>query len=490
MINYELFHKIKHLSREDRLTPPQIAEHLSLDIRTVARWLSSKQFKQRASSLRTSKLDPFKDTILGLLEHHPYSAQQVLQRIREEGFTGGYTLVKDYVKKMRPKRKPAFLTLSFAPGECAQVDWGSFGSIRVGETSRRLSFFVMVLCYSRRMYVEFTVLQTMEHFLSCHQNAFRYFGGVPDKIMVDNLKSAVLKRLIHQGPVFNPRYLDFANHYGFTIKPCGVAKGNEKGRVENGVGYVKKNFLAGLELPLFEALNPAAKVWLDTIANVRIHGETRKKPIDLFAEERLKPLSSNDYDIGTVLSVRASSQFRVTLDANRYSVPAEYAHCPLILKSYPDRLCVYAEHKLIARHTRSYERHKDFEDPDHPKALLEHRKNAREQTLFARFLTLSRHSEAYYAALAEKRMNARHHVEKIVALSEIYGAEAVARALEDALDLKAYSCEYIANLLESRGKVREEPAALTLTRSSDLLELFLPEPNLNLYTGDDDETIN
>jgi transposase len=114
-----------------------------------------------------------------MLESHPYSAAQILQKIRDEGFQGGYTIVKDYVHKVRPRKSPAFLKLSFAPGECAQVDWGSYGSIRVGETYRRLSFFVMVLCYSRMMYLEFTVSQTMEHWLSCHQNAFAAFGSVP-----------------------------------------------------------------------------------------------------------------------------------------------------------------------------------------------------------------------------------------------------------------------------------------------------------------------
>ena len=158
---------------------------------------------------------------------------------------------------MRPVRAPAFLTLHFAPGECAQVDWGHYGSVPVGNTRRRLSFFVMVLCYSRLMYVEFTVSQTMEHFLGCHVNAFEAFAGrVPAKIMVDNLKSAVLQRSIGQAPVFNPRYADFARHHRFEIAPCNVRAGHEKGRVEAGVGYVKKNFLAGLDIPDFRVRSP------------------------------------------------------------------------------------------------------------------------------------------------------------------------------------------------------------------------------------------
>jgi transposase len=218
-------------------------------------------------------LDPFKPEIVRMLERYPYSAAQVFQRLREHGFDGGYSLVKAYVHTVRPRRQPAFLTLAFAPGECAQVDWGMFGAVPVGQTHRRLSFFVMVLCSSRMMYVECTVSQTMEHFLACHQHALEFFGGIPQKIMGDNLKSAVLKRTLGEAPVFNPKYLDFATHCGFTITPCNGGKGNEKGRGENAGGYVKKNFLAGVDLPDFSALNPAGRQWLDTVANTRVHGE-------------------------------------------------------------------------------------------------------------------------------------------------------------------------------------------------------------------------
>jgi transposase len=293
-----------------------------------------------------------------MLERYPYSAAQVFQRLGEQGFEGGYSLVKADVHTVRPTRQPAFLKLAFAPGECAQVDWGSFGSVQVGQTSRRLRFFVLGLCYSRMLYVECTVSQTMEHFLACHQHAFEYFGAIPHKVMVDNLKSAVLKRAVGDAPVLNPRYADFAAHNGFRIVPGNVGKGNEKGRVENGVGDVKKHFLAGLDLPDFSALNPAARQWLETVANVRLHGETRQKPPDLWHQETsaLHPLPMHPFDSATVSQVRASRQFRITLDTNRYAVPAPLAGHALTLKTYPDRLCLYLGEPLIARHVRSYDR--------------------------------------------------------------------------------------------------------------------------------------
>lgn len=492
MIDYETYCRVKQLNSRDGLNAGQIGRELSLDPRTVRRVLSMKNYVPRkASAGRRSKLEPYKGVIKLWLERHGYSARQVLQRLREQGFSGGYTIVKDYITLIRPKRTAAFLTLSFAPGECAQVDWGNFGTVTCGETTRKLSFFVMVLCYSRLMYVEFTVLQTMEHFLGCHANAFEFFGGVPESLMVDNLKSAVLRRLTGEAPVFNPRYLDFANHYGFRIRACGVGKGNEKGRVESGVGYVKKNFLRGLDLPDFSALAPAASRWLLEIANVRIHGETKKRPLDLFETEKtfLRPLPSKPYDAGTLFDVRASSTFRVVLDTNRYSVPAEYAGQKLLLRAYPDRVCVYSGENLISRHPRSYDRHRDFEHPDHPKELLLHRRRAAAQRLYARFLSLSPRAQEYYRSMAERRLNPGHHLRKIVALSEVYGTAAVARAIEDAFSLEAFSSEYIANICEqlARRSLDEPRGALHLTRKQDLLDLDIPEPDLSVYDHGDEE---
>ena len=489
MIDYELFCKIRHLKDHEGLSAHQIAEELAMDPRTVAKWLARERFCQRKAVPRVSKLDPFKAEITRLLESHAFSAVQILMRIREQGYAGGYSIVKDYVRAIRPQKRPAYLTLAFAPGECAQVDWGSYGSVAVGNTRRRLSFFVMVLCYSRMLYVEFTVSQSLEHFLGCHQNAFGFFGHVPKKIMVDNLKSAVLRRIVGRPPVFNPRYLDFANHYGFTISPCNVGRGNEKGRVENAVGYVKKNFLAGLQIPDFAALGPAVRHWLETVANVRLHGETRKKPVELFEAERpcLLPLPVNGFDIATVSQQRASSQFRITIDTNRYSVPAEYAGRALTVKTDPERICVYAGEKLIARHIRSYERYQDFEDPDHPKALLAQRKKARDQKIFMRFIALSPKADLYYRKLAERRLNPQQHVRKIVALSEIYGTDPVARAIEDAFIFEAFSSEYIANLLQQRARFHKQPAALHLTRREDLLDIRLEHPDLSVYERISDE---
>lgn len=487
MIDYPTFHHLRFLHEQERLSAAQIAQTLHLDERTVAKWLKIKSYRARLSAKRPSKLDAFKAEIMRLLAAHPYSAQQLFQRLQEQGYAGGYTNLSQFVRQVRPKPSAAFLSLRFCAGQTAQVDWGAAGSIQIGSTRRRLSFFVMVLCYSRLLYVEFTLLQTQEHFLCAHQRAFEFFGGVPAELMVDNCKTAVLQHALGQPPVFNARYLDFAQHYHFTIKACGPRRAHEKGRVENAVGYIKKNFLAGLQLSSLDAINAAARTWLDKIANLRVHHETHKTPRELFEREEkptLRKLNLLPYDTASLRTVLANRRCRVTLDTNRYSVPPACAGKMLLLKLYPERLCLYDPAKadqLIAEHPRSYERHQDFEKAEHVEQLLAQRKQARQQQHLSRFLALCPRAKDYYGALQEKRRNPLHHIQKILALAELYGSDKAQRALEDAWNYQAFSCEYIANLLEQRERKLPQAGALHLTRQQDLLDLDLPSPDLSCY---------
>lgn len=483
MIDYETYCQIRLLADQKHLKPSQIAAELHLDIKTVEKWMSRETFQPRKSPKRSSKLDVFKSQIIALLDRHPYSTQQILQQLQQQGYAGGYTILKDYVRLVRPVRRPAFLMLEFAAGECAQVDWGSYGSVAVGSTRRRLSFFLMVLCYSRMLYLEFTLSEAMDHFLTCHRHAFEFFGGVPQKVMIDNLKVGVVRHPLGQKALFNPRYLDFAAHYGFQPIACNVRKGNEKGRVENGVGYVKKNFLNGLDIPSFAAINPAAVQWRDTIANVRLHGETHQKPIALFEREKplLKPLPVMPYDCGIIQPADVSRCCHFIFQSNRYSVPYLYASQRLTLKVLPDQLLVFHNEKLVATHPRRYDRGRRISNPDHLKELQAQRQQARHQTLLLSFLNLCAEAELYCRKLQDKRLNAPHHIQKIVALSEIYGPDKTARAIQDALRFEAIGCEYIANILAQGENPAATPGALHLTRRQDLLDLEIAAPDLTPY---------
>jgi transposase len=486
MIDYLHWCRLKELAERDHLTAAQIARELGLAARTVRKWLKE-PYRPRKRVIRASTLDPFKGQIMGMLKEHPYSGVQVLTMLQDQGFNGGITTVKDYIQQIRPRGQEAYLTLSFAPGECAQVDWGSWEMIDVDNTRRRLSFFVMVLAYSRLLYVEFTLSQSQEHFLGAHRRAFEFFGGVPAKLMCDNCKTAVLSHPYGLAPVLNPRYADLAGHYGFTVKACNVRKANEKGIVENAVGYVKHNFLAGRPIREFASLNPAVELWLEQTANVRIHGRTHRRPVDLFVAEKamLKALPPHPYDGASIGTVLVDRQFRVRVDGNRYSAPAAYAGRKLLLKLYPERICLYEGEKLVAEHLRSYARGLDIENPEHARPVLERKRRGEEQHLLKRFLALSPQAETYYRHLAERKLSWRLHLRKIVALADVYGAEKVARALADALVYQAFSSDYISCILEQRERRLPDPGPLHLARKQDLLDLQLPDPDLSIYQTDD-----
>ena len=316
MIGYERYCQIKAAAQAGK-NAVQIAAELGLHRQTVGVWLARERY-QRSSGAhkpRRSKLDPYRSAIARFIDAYPLSAMQVWYKLKEQGYDGGYSIVKDYVRRIRPNRTEAFLTLKFAPGQCAQVDWGSFGAVEVDGTRRALSFFVLVLGYSRWLYVEFTLGQSQEWFLGCHQRAFELLGGVPQEVMVDNCKTAVLSHVAGTEPVYNPQYLDFARHYGFRIKACGPGHPQSKGIVENAVSYVKKSFLQGREMTRFEELNPAVQLWLDTVANVREHGETKTRPIDRVAEERkhLVALNPQPYAAVQTRTLRASRRPSTTV---------------------------------------------------------------------------------------------------------------------------------------------------------------------------------
>jgi len=485
MIDYETYCRIKTLHCEHGLSTTQIADKLQLDPKTVKKWIAKERYEKPNRSKPDSKLEPYKESIKKLIEKFDYTGRQLFQMIGKEGYDGGYTILTDYLRLVRPSRKKPYLDLVFAPGECAQVDFGQWGTIQVGETRRKLSFFVMTLSYSRMTYVEFILKETMEFWLDCHRRAFEFFGGVPEKIMVDRCKVAIIKDVPYSEPIPNPRYKDFSEYYGFKIKACAKAAGNEKGRVENGVKYVKMNFLRGLEISILDGLNELAAEWRDQIANVRIHQQTKKRPIDMFVLEKkaLKSLPAMPYDCSIVVSAkRASNQCLVSFDSNKYSVPHAYASTNgIYLKVSPKNVAIYYRDSLIASHRRCFGRNCKIINEDHVKQLYAYKKNAKEQKMVRDFLALTPEAEEYYAGLAQRRMNAKFHICKIIALAQIYDPKEVARAIKDALYFHAFSSEYILNLLEQRRNTPTQPSPLHLTRKSDLLELEIEPPNIQIY---------
>jgi hypothetical protein len=390
------------------------------------------------------------------------------------------------VADLRPRTKAAYLTLTFEPGECAQVDWGVWKSVEVPGGRRRLSFFAMVLCHSRMLYAELFPGETMEYWLQAHRNAFEAFGGVPERVMVDNCKTAVIKPRRTDGAVqFNPVYEDFARHYGFEIHACNPGRPNEKGRVENAVGYIKGAFLAGRDPGPPEVLAPALADWLANTANVRIHGTTGRRPRDLFDEnekQALRPLPAGAHDCGSVKTAVADSRFRVVVDDNRYSVPASSASRKVQVYRYADRIVIRStDGGLLADHPRNIGRKQEIADPDHERALVLKMRHSRDRRRLSDFLALGTEASTYLEGLEEKRAGWRNHVDRINALVHVHGRDGVARAISDANECGAFSAEYIHNILEFRSRAMPEPGPLHVTRREDLLDLEMPDPDLDIY---------
>lgn len=334
MIEVEERFMIKDLYRRG-VTISEIARQTGHDrktIRTIVNTPLQAVTKTRQSKGR--KIDSYAAYLEKRISEGVFNAQKLYQEIVAQGYTGKDRQVRQFVQPFREARqRQATVRYETEPGQQAQVDWGSFGFIDHEGRRRRLYGFVMTLGWSRAMYLEFTVSADTAWWLRCHLHAFHYFDGVPQQVLHDNLKTAVLFRATDGVIHWHPRYLDFAHYYGFTPRACQPYRAQTKGKVESGVRYVKGNFWPGLTFHDLNDLNHQGQQWLETIANVRRHGTTRQIPALQLPKEGLQSLSGKpDYDTRVVAYRRSSKDCLVSYEGNYYSVPATYAQQQLMLK--------------------------------------------------------------------------------------------------------------------------------------------------------------
>jgi len=265
-----------------------IARILGISRNTVRKYLRSPEVPKPAPRPpRGSKLDPYKEYIIQRVNSGVDNCVVLLRELRERGYEGSYTILKDFVKPLR-KRPGGKQTVRYEtePGEQAQVDFGSFKYTGVDGKTHRIWAFVMVLSWSRAMYVEFIKKADLATFMRCHINAFEHFGGVPRKCLYDNTKVVVLGRDDAGRALFNEQFMDFSLRMGFDIQLCHPYRPQTKGRVESGIKYVKHNFWPSAKFEGIEDLNRQAAIWRDTEADVRVHGTTHERPIDRLAVEK------------------------------------------------------------------------------------------------------------------------------------------------------------------------------------------------------------
>lgn len=485
-----LWAAIRRLYSVEKLSQRAISKRLGIHRKTVWLALRSETPGKRGGALgrkRASKLDAYKGYLRERIKEYPeISGTKLLQEIRAQGYAGGHTILREFIEETRPpKTREAFLRIETAPGEFAQVDWANVGSTFVGSTCRKLSAFVMVLSYSRMIYVELTLSQSLEDFIACHINAFRFFGGVPKKCLYDNLKSVCLYRsgsLIQ----FNERFLEFAGTFEFEPVLCNVARGNEKGKVESGIGYLRKNFLAGYSLHnAWPHIQTDAVYWRDDIANVRQHATTRERPVARWSAEKivLRPIPEKGFDCSIVRSAKATSQALIHFDGNRYSVPYTYAYKALTLKASFGEVKIFDGPRLLASHRRSYERGVVTENPKHYEGLLALKKQALASKTREQFLALGDLGRRYLEGLTETDLNVAHHLAKIMELVYLYGRTEVLGALEEAAKFGAWGAPYIQNIITQKRAARNlrEPEPLELSKKPQWAKVTVEQPDLALY---------
>jgi transposase len=379
MLEPHLQADILRLYFSQNLSRRKIAQQLRVDRKTVGEVIERRQVRLSTGerNSRSSILAPHYSRIQKLLEDAPErSSINILQRLRSADYTGGISILRDYVRSLRPKPpQEAFFDLEFAKGEAAQVDWGEFGDVFGNGTL--VHVFVMVLCWSRLIYLEFTLRETLPTLLRCYERALRFFGGVCREYWHDNMPTVVVERVVVErlGRLkrFTVVFHAYAGFHGFKPIACGLGKGNEKGRVEDGVKLVRHQFWPGRSFVDIDDINRQAVEWRDRFANRREHEATHKIPELMFEQERsaLLPLRPEPYDTDDVVSCKVTPFFRVAFESNEYSLPWTMRGKSVTLRADDKQVRVFYGRKRISSHERCYLKGQKIKNPDHEEGLRE-----------------------------------------------------------------------------------------------------------------------
>jgi len=355
MLTEEGFQAIQALKREG-LKKKKVARILGLDPKTVRKYWKKSRWEKQTRGSKSSALLPFREHLLKRAPETDYSAMVLFLELRDRGYQGGYTAVKDFVRPLREERRrteEATIRFETAPGKQAQVDWGST-RIELAGNPVRIHLFVKVLGYSRRIYARGELNEKLSTFLACHEQAFHWFGGLTQTNLYDNPKTVCLTRDFEGKEIgWNPQFLDFSRYWGFTPKLCKPYRARTKGKVESGVKYVKRNFFAlyGRKFHSLEELNEKLERWCLEVADERIHGTTHEKPSLRFQTESLLSLQGKaSYRIETDITRIVPADALVVYKTNRYSVPWPLVGKEAVIEESGERLRIHVEGRPVADH--------------------------------------------------------------------------------------------------------------------------------------------
>lgn len=451
-----------------------ISTQLHVHHSAVARVLAQAGLPRATGVPRPSRIDPYLPLIRETLAKFPrLTASRLYAMVRERGYTGGPDHFRYLISLHRPRpAAEAYLRLRTLPGEQAQVDWGHFGKLTIGRAQRPLMAFVMVLSYSRRIFLRFFLDARMENFLRGHEAAFQAFGGVPRVLLYDNLKSAVLER-VGDAIRFHPTLLSFAGHYRYEPRPVAVARGNEKGRVERAIRYTRDNFFAARAFRDLDDLNAQALDWCLGPASERPCPEDTIRSVQaVFTEEqpRLLPLPDNPFPTEEQVAVKAGKTPYVRFDRNDYSIPHDRVQRTLMVLATPAEVRVVEGAEVLARHLRSYDQGAQIEDPAHLKALVEQKRAARQHRGTDRLAAAVPQSRELLTQAAHKGDNLGAITAALLRLLERYGPVELEAAIGDALARGVPHPNAVRLALERRREARDLPPPLGLQLSPAVQE--------------------
>lgn len=463
-----------------------IARQLGVHHSAVERVLREQHVPQALVSSRPSQLAPFLPFLRETLARYPrLTAARLWHMVRERGYQGrSPSHFRALVARLRPRPSTeAFLRLATLPGEQAQVDWAYFG--KPSGESRSLWAFVMVLSASRMLFCRFYFGQTQSLFLSGHQAAFSFFGGVPRVLLYDNLKSAVLER-VGDATRFHPRLWDFASVYGYEPRPVAVARGNEKGRVERAIRYLRSAFFAARPYEGLARLNEQVLAFCEQDAAQRRCPQSPELSVrQAWEKERpaLRPLPEVPFASAERLEVVVGKTPYVRFDKNDYSVPPALVRRTVVVEATETQVRVLEGDQERACHPRSWAKGALIEDQAHLQALRDRKKQARQQRSSSRLLQAAPSAGPLLARLGERAAPLGRAVRRLENLLDLYGPQELEAALQLAAAFPSPDLHALQLLLDQRRQQRNQspPVTTPLAEDSPLRSLSVVPHALSTY---------
>ena len=464
-----------------------IAAQLRVHHSTVRRVLAQAGVPVAQKTVRVSMVEPYRAFIAETLAKYPtLRASRLYTMVRERGYPGAPDHFRALIAQLRPRPAgEAYLRLRTLPGEVAQCDWAHFGKLTIGRALRPLMAFVMVLSYSRHLFLRFYLGAAMNYFIRGHVEAFNWYDSVPRVVLYDNLKSAVLERM-GEAIRFNPTLLELAAHYRFQPRPVAVARGNEKGRAERAIRFARDAFFAARHFRDLDDLNAQALVWCGGEAAERLCPPERSRSVrEAFVEEKphLLALPENPFPCEECIAVSAHKTPYVRFDLNDYSIPHTHVNRTLTVLATLDTVRILDGQEEIATHRRSFDRGAQLEHLPHIEALVADKRAARAHRGQDRLHHAAPSAKPLFLRAAERGAHLGVLTRGLLQLLDSHGAQALEAAIAAALAEDAAHLSAVRHFIDSHAHARGQrpPIAVALPDDPRLQNLSVRVQPLTDY---------